>query len=298
MAELIVSPSDCALALAIPLDREAFHSDLAAESPREFAKANVGKWERPEHAWRRYRPVIEAAERAIATLQSAGGSVLRDASLEDLREAFERRAVVTLVAHWRFDPIVPEDILDPAVILDRIRSPRDELQRFVSDTVAEALPAEARQLVSAGSREGVAMLLSAATRAYESSLDALKPSDMGSKQPRSQPMSRLLLESAFSDVLRAGRVVELAGGFCSAAELIATIPAGYSGVVDLSICNSLVLAERIKRERPSCLVVANRRRARPDLRLLRYRYVIRALNLQPARYTDIVVEHSLFQLGR
>lgn len=82
--------------------------------------------------------------------------------------------------------------------------------------------------------------------------------------------------------------IEFADGKHSVREFLDAIPSGYAGTLDLSICQSAVLAEPIKRRSHSCIVISNREAATPLIKLKRYRLVVDRLTRKAEPYMDAI----------
>jgi hypothetical protein len=89
--------------------------------------------------------------------------------------------------------------------------------------------------------------------------------------------------------LRQAPCVELFDGLRTFEQFCEAVPEGYAGVLDLSMCNSVMVAEELKRQRKQALIVENVFLATPEFRLARFALVIKQLATRPMRYTDAVV---------
>jgi hypothetical protein len=79
--------------------------------------------------------------------------------------------------------------------------------------------------------------------------------------------------------------------------MIDAVPERFDGIIDLSVCNSIVLGEAIKRRRPECLIITNVRPASPALRLVRYQFIIREIaQVGGDRFTDAATRIHLAML--
>lgn len=84
--------------------------------------------------------------------------------------------------------------------------------------------------------------------------------------------------------------MEFDDGFCGVQEIASAWPIDYDGVLDLTICNSTLLAELIRRRCPHGLVLANEELTYPEFRLPLYNAVVRLLCRRPQPYEDAVFE--------
>ena len=87
---------------------------------------------------------------------------------------------------------------------------------------------------------------------------------------------------------------EFADRLVSADELRDAVPVEFSGILDLTICQSSRVGEHIKRARPDSLVVENEMNADLDFNLILYRHVIARLACDETDYltamTDLRVD--------
>jgi hypothetical protein len=89
--------------------------------------------------------------------------------------------------------------------------------------------------------------------------------------------------------------VEFADGVVGVERIVAAIPAGFSGVLDLSVCNSTLLAEQVRRHRHFGLVIANPFPVPLDIWMDLYDAAMRLVQHEGASYQDAVfmVQSSL-----
>ena len=86
-----------------------------------------------------------------------------------------------------------------------------------------------------------------------------------------ETLSRDIIDAAFYPQIRRGNLLELFDGLHPPAEVIATIPVNFEGVLDLSCCTSSVFASLLRLERGALLnVIASSESLvpAPQLRLL------------------------------
>jgi hypothetical protein len=85
-----------------------------------------------------------------------------------------------------------------------------------------------------------------------------------------------------------GPGVEFVDGVAGVERIVAAIPAGFSGVLDLSVCNSTLLAEEVRRHRHFGLVIANACPATLDTRMDLYDAAMRLVQHEGVSYQDAV----------
>jgi hypothetical protein len=284
--ERSVTPADCALGVALPLRFEEFARD--AESPdKDFVRAIVaGSGRSVAGAWRElYEPkVVELYARIAARAEAVGVTICAGVTAASLHELLDQHHVVSLLAHSRLAAVGPHDVVLPAAIRDAIDAGTGLVTAHLRDEVAGQPWATDEATV----RVQVAAALDAALEPSRVWLASTARTDAAHRPVRF--LHRVMLEDAFDGALRRAPLLELRDGLLTMDELVAAIPVGFDGVLDLSVCNSVAFGESIKRRRPDCLVVENVFLARADLRLVRYGLVVSQLGRQPARYTEALTE--------
>jgi hypothetical protein len=305
MPERRVTPGDCALALAIPLTEGDFLADLRPDSPHDFAKSvwRATPRVRAEALFELSYGHLAGLARSVKDDVSARGvTVAPAATLDDLRGLLARFPVVTIVAHWRFPLFTPGDLIDAPRLLSHLKEPRSLVQRCLRDHLRERRPelldpTSARDLDQGLLRTDLAGELNtmlAPARAHYTGGD---PSAQAVASSPPLRLTRILLEEAFPEEIRGGAAFELRDGLHSAAAIIDAVPERFDGVIDLSVCNSIVLGEAIKRRRRECLIITNARPALPEIRLIRYQFVIRELaQVGSDLYTDAAARIHLAML--
>lgn len=303
-----VTTSDCALALAVPLTRAEFLGDLDPRSPHDFAKRIALRRPkiRPDVLWEdHYGPVAALLGRVEEDVKAHGVAVHRGVTLGGLRDLLARYPVVTVVAHWRFPCFGPADILDPAGLLRGLqasssliaRSMRDRIERLNTGLMT-------RQAKDQPAADDLAVALAAELdAAVEPTRTFYEQRGRGRSDadPFAPPVrvTRAALEEEFPTAIRPGPAVELRDGLHAVADVVDAFPEGFDGVVDLSVCNSVILGEAIKRRHHGCLVILNERPATIEFRMIRYKHVVRELSrAAPDRYTDVLVRLNRALLDR
>lgn len=291
MEERPVKPSDCALALCIPLTKEAFFADLDPAAPKDFVKSRASSFPGMAMAerWEDYAPIVRTATRVRAELEPLGVTFVPHTTLADFGALLARYAVVTLVAHWRFAPFDAGDVLDIAGLVRKLSSPRSPIQRFMAAALQQRgrhdllEPNDHSGRTLSGLREALVTeiqdLLKAGHAFYTTDDGALKPRvESGAETDRSPlRLTRAALEVEFPDEIRPGGAIEFHDGLKTIDQVTRAIPTDFDGVIDLTVCNSVLLAESIKRRRRRALIICNKRPAAIQARLIRYKYIIKEL---------------------
>lgn len=295
-----VAPSDCALAIGLPLTEQDFFSDLtndqldyAASIKRRYQVTDVG-------AWRLYEKIASYAQRVCDEVEQDGVNVIRHATISTLTTLLHDHFIVTIVTHSAWPPIRENDLHHPQSLVDAIqrrRGPVPEALKAIllnggaigpqgSFVTTQNLARELTQWLRKVT-EDAHTWFGRGVDEFTSSLEA------DSSVLPLRYLTRPALELAFPDEIAPGRAIELRDGLHTLPELIAAIPQAFSGILDLTICNSAILGPAIKLARPDCLVAVNRALADPDVRFVRYRVVIKSLRRHPAPFGKVLAEvHS------
>jgi hypothetical protein len=224
-------------------------------------------------------------------------------SLSDLALLLREYAAVTLATHCRLMPFQTEDILDPLGFERVIRSrvPHDDLECQVLRALNEAIE-KARQSLFA--ERDPRQCVTAGLNSLVSRAHAWYERDMAERAPAgdtvgaiSHRLTRAELEYRFPEFLAAGRCVELGDGLCTIPALAKAIPEGFTGILDLSLCNSAILERSIKTARPKCLLVINQGLAAIDARIIRYKLIALKLSQSSMCFVDALREVHLALKG-
>jgi hypothetical protein len=291
-----VSPGDCALAVGLPLTREEFMGGLT--SGRDFARhvrrTNFRHGLSEDYYWEEvYRPVTETVLRVCNRVEKVGVAVRESVTLEDLAELVRCYKVVSLVGHWRFMALVPEDLLDAYRLIDALRGPEGALHTAISAAMQRRSP-ELWKQYHPGS-PGV-LLASLNEMIRDAHLWYHREGGLSVREPTEEDLQRLTrpaVEQAFPTLIRQGLAIELSDGMHKIGEIVDAIPAGFDGLLDLTICNSVILGAAIKRVRPGCTVAVSRYSVEIAVRTALYSLVIEELKHGGLSFMDAVARvHS------
>ena len=292
-----VRASQCALAVVVPLTRADFRSELESEGEGNFAQSYLPRVTSASVKWAAYAPSATAIERLIGEAERLGVEVVRRARLGDFADLLRTHRVVTLVTHTRlFRAVAIADIKDVTGLRDTLVNPSNALREALRDRLAGPAPADAdpeawecsrsfllrpkavgaeSELAIAGA---VASALTALLREAEACFGQKRlRAELGLDPVRLRPWTRPVLEAELAGHLEPARMIQLADGMITTPALLAALPPEYSGVLDLSTCNSVFLSEAIKRASPRCTVVWNRMLARLLPCVQRYVFILRVL---------------------
>ena len=301
-----VSPSDCAVAITIPLTREQFLDDLSRPFEKDlvhhFRSGKGLKNADPEYCWEIYASEEAAfAEAILSEVERQGVTVVRGARLADLSALLSNFRVVTLVAHQRSVPIEMNDVLDARRLLQLIRSPQNALQRSLTEKLAALgsplLKAEpVNQLGGVEIQRLVADEIHSITDIAEHhAAGEVSDWDFGTQRPFRRVLIRLEFELAYPEYIVPGRVVEFGDRLRSVREVVESIPDAFSGLIDLTLCRSVIPAASIRASRPNCLVVASRKPKELRSALYLYGLQIKLLAENPAPFIEVIKQVHIGQ---
>ena len=292
MLDKPVQPANCVLALAIPLTKDAFLRDLCSNDKdygKSIARRNEGA--NDDYLWEEYRAVAELTIRISDEVERAGAIVCRRTGIDDLRQLFQTFDVVSLLAHWRFHNIRPDDIYDVIGLLQRVRESEGELFEFLRNTFRQSRPdllcaLSGNELELATLRKEVAEVLNTLTepaRMFYESPPQSRADDNAALEPPFR-LTSVLIEGTFREYIKPQGVVELCDGLHSARAFVDSIPVNYRGIIHLLMCNSVVIGEEIKKRSKQCTVIRSEKSSTPLFKLLLYKRIIFALARKPAPY--------------
>jgi hypothetical protein len=274
---------NCALYLAIPLTRDTFGVALARSDGCDFAaeiRKTFGECS-DDALWLRYRPLVDLAREVIDEADRAGVTVVPDASLDGWAHALTKFPVVTLLGHWRSSAIHAADIERPDVLLEALADRHSALWQTLRGF------GDRLELPRRCDLGTVVKWLNAALVGrldHEQSRDA-QIVEREYRLYRRRPH----LDRALAGALRGGAAVEFADGFHPIAAILARIDARIAGMVDLTVCSSILLGEEIRRKCRHCIVLGNAAPTAPAFRLAFYRQVVRLMRSGGRSYPDTVM---------
>jgi hypothetical protein len=291
---------DCALALAVPFEWPDFAAQLDPGSPREYAKWYKRNIENggsiavtAEWLWstiyeeKEAKPIRDIAE----DVRRRGVEVVLRCTLSNLSDLLARKRVVMLVAHWHVGALQRGDLRDANAFIEHLRSDPDGYLAAVREQLSPEQRAALVALELADTQQ-LDALLGEVNAVLESG--PLKPRVGGIPQAPLRGIyytedNRALLEQAYPDQLRSTGGLELEDGTFPKEAVAAAVPTGYNGVLDMSTCYSIVVAEHIKRQHPQCRIIANVSQTYPAYRLLIFQDTVRRLSHAPGHYVDLTV---------
>jgi hypothetical protein len=287
-------PADCGLAIALPTSLAAVEAATLGGPYQDYVgrACSIGSAER---VWKAGFGRVAAATEALAGEAARLGVVVsRNAALADLQRLFRQCAVVTVIAHWRGAELVAADIrIDPERLIDRIEqeaSPTGELIRagLPGDWKAKVLRANG----SLARRSLVAEMLDQRMQRLPCLVAAPDGFDWDMDAATLRHANRAALDSWWPEAFIPGNRLELSDGLHAPERIAACVPQAWSGIVDLSNCQSAQLIERVKQGRPDRIVIANERETNPLRRMALLRIVYALLSEGERNYAHARVTLS------
>lgn len=271
-----MQPNDCALLVAVPLQRSEFLADYAAGT--DFLGQFVAhqRSRDTDVLWATYEASAATAAASINRARRRGVVVVTRARLDDFARCVEQFQVVTLVAHWRSAMFRANEILDP-----------DAVGRFLSIP----LPGGGR------GRAAAAEMAVALNRHLLATVGPGEPASVGGGHDAAVETRRQYalwherrdLEPLLGSAVRSGGpAVEFADGLAPIERVVSSIPEAFDGVLDLTVCNSTVLAEEVRRRCRRGLIVANAFPATLDIRMEFYNATIDLVQRHHVSYQDAI----------
>lgn len=301
ITQKIVSPHNCALAFTIPLTEEDFlhdlHSGLGKDFVNRYARENAGI--RKELLWKYYKPQADLALEIADEVKHLGVKTVFNLRLNELNAFIMDSDIVALVAHWRPPTFTADDLINPASLVVKIKESKNEAAELLRSQLTTDFKEQLADY-SAMKRQAAGLMTELLLKELNRVLveGRLHP-DLRSSDSSANPIHRLeyvmqlnreALEKAFPGEYTGGSRVEFFDRLCSINEVVEQITPEYAGLLDLTICNSILLGEAIKRQRRHCTIVANQNPATFDFRLIFYKYVIKELARCNNSYLDVVIK--------
>jgi hypothetical protein len=283
----------------VPLTREQFLCDLSRPDLKDFAshvkRGNLRGGASDEYYSDLYERSASVARRVCDEVESLDVTVRRAARLSEFTELLRNFKVVTLVTHWRFTRLSPDDILDPRALWRALAAPEGHVQQAVARSVSRSDPEllaqeETGRARDSSLRERLATTLNsiaaAAHALYGGPNSAVLTDLQGASPGVIERLTRVELEQAFPGLIAFGKSVEFSEGMLAVQNVADAVPHGFDGVLDLTMCNSVILGKAIKAKHPDCLVAMNRYAIDLYVGMPIYKLVIEDLARRPAPFTD------------
>lgn len=231
---------------------------LREEGESGFIRTFASEYPRdpPAELWSRYEPYALLAESVLHRAANLGVQVKWEASLVDFSHSLQRAEVTILIAHWRSARFLREDFVfaEDASALGELNA---ELDR-------EAEQRMQREALSLPARLAVEQL------AWYSRRQDLEHQSPGR--------------------FRGGAGVQFAEGFQTIQRILNAIPSGWNRVLDLGVCQSILLGDAISSYHPEGLVLKTTDLTKLDFRLALVHQIVENLHREPQSYEAAVYE--------
>lgn len=293
-------PRSCVLLNCLPLDRANFISDFESWPLHDFARS-VSGYRVPEDAWNVHGAALATSLKALLdAAKMAGIATIPSATSADFVRAFEDRNVIILLAHWKGARLLPRDILNEpnAIVAAITRSARDRLRAETVDWLLPRCSAALERVMPMADpgqrREYFASLLNEAIIQIHSEVPGLLP--LGEDRQLVvgdiwlETWGRETLDRCAEPLIVRGNQVEMRDGLQDPAALVRQIRPAWSGLVDLTMCQSALFGHLIKSGRGDRGILARSRAVDPVIALAILRRLVIDIGTGNFNYTSRYVE--------
>ncbi|MEM9273283.1 MAG: hypothetical protein AAGA80_10030 [Cyanobacteria bacterium P01_F01_bin.143] len=306
------SPEDCGLAIAIPLTEEEVRQDYEENMKHDYVRQQIKKFKNPQNIWEEIiKPISKVCSELVPVAEDLGIDVRTSATLKDLKDLFETRSVVTIVAHWRGSIIRPDDLLVPSsIFVNKILEESNPIASALRSSINNSdLISIQSNSASGESVEKLVKLLNKVIKLPSPLID-FSTDPMLKNQLLNvvlddvslAAMNRDVLDRWASEELRPGNRLELRDGLHSYHEVASIIPGKSKGIIDFALCNSIVLGNLLRKINPNWRVIMNSREVDPIPRLLLLKLLYEQLLREEYNYAKLLskihkklLENSLSQ---
>ncbi len=268
-----VWPRDCAFLISIPTTKSQFLEDLA-RTDKDFVRLHYSDVDISEETkWLAYKPTADDVEKLLVGLEKRNVNVVRGATLADWVIAQGTAKVIVLFTHWRSGLVRFDDVRWER--LDKANSEQNkcgasEIVRLVVDLFR----------TNTGDRSKIVERLNDVLlneQLGEHPWFGTGPNQLAASTEHRVHANRAFLDEAFPGAFGRSTSVELADGLVEVDCIADGVPRTFTGVLDLSVCSSVLLAEMIKARARNCLVVAPKLPALVSFRTVFYRGLFKLL---------------------
>ncbi|MGL4882433.1 MAG: hypothetical protein ACRC8K_15440, partial [Waterburya sp.] len=230
-------------------------------------------------------------------------TVVTNAMFSDVRELFKQFRVVTLVAHWRAARFYPTDFLNPHQLIKALEQPSTPLMETFINTLPESWISTIQKLEVNGDPTQTLTKTLAKEFNYILELCKLHP-DLEQNQTcqittydddYQKYLNRLVIDDIFKGFISPGNRIEFFDQLHSIEDFVTAIPQDYDGLIDFTVCNSVLIGNVIKRKR-HCIVLVNKKLAALEFRMVIYKGMIELLSRLDIDYMDAAAQIRLVSL--
>jgi hypothetical protein len=257
----VVHPSECSFLIAVPINREDFLSDLH-DVQKDFIRSHYLHLTLNDDAkWYAYKPTADDVSALIDRLQGLGVKVVPRTTKRDLIVALQTSKVIILFAHWRSGLLRVEEIqwgrLDVSLLPESLKLQESLIGEQTSTTDKKIWTQKLNDL-----------LLTKQLCSHPWFGNG--PNQIPASREHRLYLNRIVLDKALPGVFGPNTSVEFGDRLVGLEAIKHSFQSSFRETIDLSVCNSILLAELIKAQAPDCLVVATRLPASLDYRVTFY----------------------------
>ena len=148
-------------------------------------------------------------------------------------------------------------------------------------------------------RAELARGLNAVLKASDRRFDNVLPGSAGESAAKQRKwyVRRREVEQQLGPAVTGGAAIEFTCGLCPIPDILAGVSPEFAGVLDLTVCQSVLFAEEVRAKCRHCLVLSSANLTSLDFRLALYAQTIEVLARDPQPFEDAVtkIRRSLIQ---
>jgi hypothetical protein len=281
-------PTECALAISLPMTLASVQSALNGGAYSDYVGRGAARGNALALWQDAFRAVASTALSLSRQAAALGVMVIEDATLVDLGYIFSSRSVATIVAHWRGPQITRDDIIaDPDTIAHRLAEEESDFaclfrEGYLTSSFDRIRKSNSDSIKRSRLAESIDQRLSR----YPALVRPPAGTEWSLDRPTLRHVNRSTLDNWAPQSFRPGNKLELSDGLHGAEAIAAAVPEGWSGVADLSNCQSAQLIQLIKRNRSDRIVIANEYDTNPIRRMALLSTVYGILSKGRTNYVD------------
>ena len=265
-------PQKIALFSAIPLNKDEFDNDLSKPSPNgDYVKAILtrdGEY-RPVIAWQIYEPIANFILEKLGQLHSFHVDIHLRATAYKFKEQLGNYQVAIVLAHWKGAYLLASDIIFPRELAFQLLNDNsdeiDYLRQLIGFDKLNAIAVGFNQDANAELTKLLREAFNELINEYDlAGIDGWED-DIQNQKAR----NRDYLVQVFGRNLCPGNRIEFVDGLVSAQGFVDCVPDSYNGVLDITMCYSVILANLLNWKRRNCICVSNKNELTPSFQLTR-----------------------------
>ena len=192
--------------------------------------------------------------------------------------------VAIILAHWKGEKVYASDILLPCELTFKLLTDSsdevDYLRQLIGFVKLNDIIAAVKQDASVELTNLLTETFNELINEYDFSGTDVWEQDIQKRKAR----NRDYLVQVFGRSLCPGNGVEFFNGLVSAQGFVDRVPNAYNGVLDITICYSVILANMLNRERRNCICISNENELTPSFQLTRLLAICQLMSIKQADF--------------